>query len=155
MVLDIHMWVVPTCSAITTPHIYIDQLSILHFPVEQQHIPDPTIRRKIAKHLKTLFGGLIKFWMDTLPQMMPHWEKVHIGNGGDLIWGALTQARSQQGLHDASFVHVGDHFMSSCYLQTYMQQYELNVDVNAYLPQAKEDFIHTIYCQNHVPLACS
>ncbi len=39
---------------------------------------------------------------------MPCWVKVHIGNGGDLIRGALAQSRSQWGLHDASFVHIGD-----------------------------------------------
>ncbi len=83
-------------------------LTFLHLPVKQHHIPDPIIQRKLAKHLKTSFGGSIKFWTDILPQIMPCWAKVHIGNGGDLIRGALMQSRSQQGLHDASFVHIGD-----------------------------------------------
>jgi hypothetical protein len=83
-------------------------LTFLRLPVKRHHIPDPTIRRKLAKHLKTSFGGSIKFWTDILPQIMPRWAKVRIGNGGDLIRGALAQSRSQRGLRDASFVRVGD-----------------------------------------------
>ena len=49
------------------------------------------------------------FWTNILPQMMRHWAKLCIGNGGDLIWGAWIEGKSQQTLHDdASFVHVSD-----------------------------------------------
>ncbi|KAF8323619.1 uncharacterized protein EI90DRAFT_2935459 [Cantharellus anzutake] len=106
----------------------LSYLFFLRRAVEQKHIPDMTIQKKIAKHMKTSFGGSIGAWLDILPQIMEHWAKVHIGNGGDLIQGSIAQMSSKQGLHNASFVH-----------------YELNTDSNAHCPQAKEDFVRTIY----------
>ena len=87
---------------------YTDGNIFLHQPLEECHIPSLTIRRKIAKHLRTTFGRSVTFWTNILPQMMPHWAKLHIGNGGDLIQGAWIEGKSWQTLHDASFVRVSD-----------------------------------------------
>ncbi|KAF8306859.1 uncharacterized protein EI90DRAFT_3026600 [Cantharellus anzutake] len=92
---------------IPTKSIYADLISFLRNPVIQQHIPDLPIRRKIAKHLKTSFGGSIRSWLDILPQTMPRWAKVRIGNGGDLIRGG--QMTGQRAFRDASFVRICDH----------------------------------------------
>ncbi|KAF8335716.1 uncharacterized protein EI90DRAFT_2969309 [Cantharellus anzutake] len=54
--------------------------------------------------------------------------KVRIGNGGDLIRGAVAQENGQRSIRDASFVH-----------------YELFADANAHRPRAKEDFVRTVY----------
>jgi hypothetical protein len=104
----VRLYVIRVVPVISSNSYYADPISFLRQPVVQQHIPDMTIRKKIAKHLRTSFGGSIKSWLDILPQIMPHWAKVRIGNGGDLIRGAIVQKGSQQGFRDASFVHVGD-----------------------------------------------
>ncbi|KAF8316693.1 uncharacterized protein EI90DRAFT_3158848 [Cantharellus anzutake] len=103
-------------------------ISFLCNPVKHNHTPDMTIQKKIAKHLTTSFGGLIRAWLDILPQIMEHWVKVCIGNGGHLIRGAIAQMSSWQSFRDASFV-----------------RYELIADANAHCPQAKEDFVRTVY----------
>ncbi|KAF8325304.1 uncharacterized protein EI90DRAFT_3237175 [Cantharellus anzutake] len=59
---------------------------------------------------------------------MERWAKVRIGNGGDLIRGAIAQMSSRQSFRDASFV-----------------RYELIADANAHRPRAKEDFVRTVY----------
>jgi hypothetical protein len=97
-----------------------DLLSFLRNPVKHNHTPEMTIRKKIAKHLTTSFGGSIRAWLDILPQIMERWAKVCIGNGGNLIRGAIAQMSSQQRFCDASFVRVSDHNSGShnpiCYL---------------------------------------
>ena len=65
------------------------------FPTSTHYIPDPTTHRRLAKHLWTSFGFGGSGQTDILPQVMLCWVKVHIRNGGDLIQGALAQARSQ------------------------------------------------------------
>ncbi|KAF8324613.1 uncharacterized protein EI90DRAFT_3019534 [Cantharellus anzutake] len=59
---------------------------------------------------------------------MECWVKVRIGNGGHLIRGAIVQMSSWQSFCNASFV-----------------RYELIADANAHHPQAKEDFVRTVY----------
>ncbi|KAF8342857.1 uncharacterized protein EI90DRAFT_2964679 [Cantharellus anzutake] len=113
---------------ISANSIYADLISFLRKPVVQQYIPDLSIRKKIAKHLTTSFGGSIGSWLDILLPTMPCWAKVHIGNGGDLIRGAVGQMTGQRAFCDASFV-----------------RYELHADANAHRPRAKEKFVRTVY----------
>ncbi|KAF8318082.1 uncharacterized protein EI90DRAFT_3021154 [Cantharellus anzutake] len=103
-------------------------ISFLRKPVVQQYIPDLSIRKNIAKHLTTSFGGLIGSWLDILLPTMPRWAKVRIGNGGDLIRGAVGQMTGQWAFRDASFV-----------------RYELHADANVHRPRAKEKFVRTVY----------
>ncbi|KAF8309868.1 uncharacterized protein EI90DRAFT_3161566 [Cantharellus anzutake] len=94
------------------------------------HIPEPSIRKKVAKQLCTSFGGTMSFWLELIPQVMPCWTKVCIGNGGDLIRGAIAHSASvnEQNLRDASFVW-----------------YELNIDIKAHLPKAEPKFVQRVF----------
>ncbi|KAF8319571.1 uncharacterized protein EI90DRAFT_3293054 [Cantharellus anzutake] len=110
--------------------ISTDPISFLRNPVTRSHIPEPSIRKKVAKQLRMSFGSTMSFWLELIPQVMPRWTKVRIGNGGDLIRGAIAHSASvnERNLHDASFV-----------------RYELNIDIKAHLPKAELEFVQQVF----------
>jgi len=78
---------------------------------------------------------------------MPLWGKVRVANGGDRISTAFAQERHRGAIRDASFVRVRTPSVSltPIYLNTYFQQYEMNVDRNARHRNAPIDFQRVVF----------
>src|SRR5258708_40231272 len=68
----------------------------LRYLVVNDHIPEPSIQKKIANYLITVFGQTQAHYLQQLPKMMPQWGKVHIRNGGDCIHAAIAQCDNQE-----------------------------------------------------------
>src|SRR5258708_2260337 len=91
-------------------YIFLDFIMFLRYPVVNNHIPEPSIRKKIANYLITVFGQTRAHYLQQLPKTMPRWGKVHIRNGGDCIHAAIAQCDNSKN-HKASFVQVHYQFL--------------------------------------------
>src|SRR5260221_14081459 len=84
----------------------------LRYPVVNNHIPEPSIQKKITNYLITVFGQTQAHYLQQLPKMMPQWGKVCIRNGGDCICAAITQCQCDNSKNcKASFVQVHYQFL--------------------------------------------
>ena len=88
----------------------LDFIIFLRYPVVKDHIPEPSIRKKIANYLITVFGQTRAHYLQRLPKTMPRWGKVRIGNGGDCIRAAIAQCDNSKN-REASFVRVRYQFL--------------------------------------------
>ena len=91
-------------------HISLDFIMFLRYLVVNNHIPEPSIQKKIANYLITVFGQTQAHYLQQLPKMMSQWGKVCIRNGGDCIHAAITQCDNSKNC-EASFVWVCYQFL--------------------------------------------
>src|SRR5258705_12648564 len=91
-------------------YIFLDFIMFLRYPVVDDHIPELSIRKKIANYLIMVFGQTWAHYLQQLPKTMPRWGKVRIGNGGDSIRAAITQCDNSKN-HEVSFVWVHYQFL--------------------------------------------
>src|SRR5258707_7138207 len=91
-------------------YIFLDFIMFLRYLVVNNHIPEPSIQKKIANYLITVFGQTQAHYLQQLPKMMPRCGKAHIGNGGDCICAAITQCDNSKNC-EASFVWVCYQFL--------------------------------------------
>src|SRR6266481_3400271 len=91
-------------------HIFLDFIMFLRYLVVNDHIPEPSIQKKIANYLITAFGQTQAHYLQQLPKMMSRWGKVCIGNDGDCICAAIAQCDNSKN-HEASFVWVHYQFL--------------------------------------------
>src|SRR5258705_5120169 len=91
-------------------YIFLDFVMFLRYLVVNDHIPEPSIQKKITNYLIMVFGQTWAHYLQQLPKTMPQWGKVHIGNGRDCICAAIAQCDNSKNCK-ASFVWVHYQFL--------------------------------------------
>ena len=91
-------------------YIFLDFIMFLRYLVVNDHIPEPSIWKKITNYLIMVFGQTQAHYLQQLPKTMPWWGKVCIRNGGDCIHAAIAQCDNSKN-HEASFVQVHYQFL--------------------------------------------
>ncbi|KAF8325831.1 uncharacterized protein EI90DRAFT_2021511 [Cantharellus anzutake] len=77
--------------------------SILGAPRNKKHIPNNSIRRKIAIYFTNVYNKPYQHIMKLLPEVMPRWGKSRIVGGGDKVSTLWAQERRTK-YRDSSFV---------------------------------------------------
>jgi hypothetical protein len=88
------------CQKFSDPH------SILGPPLKRTYKPDDLLKSKIARYFKLVINKNTSDILKRLPNTMPAWGRVKIGNGGDTIRTANESYEQQENLRDMTYVRV-------------------------------------------------